>query len=280
MSTSEPESQHESTAPPDATDPAEIHAQIAVLEAENARLREEYTRARQVTYWRTAIALLGVGVIGLLGGLVFPDARVVLFALGGTGVFAGVLTYFLTPEQFISGRVGARVFQALIEDRDAAIDELGLAGDPVYMPGDEVRLFVPRTDTEQLPDRSDLTDLFVVPTNPKRGGVAFHSTGDALLEEVTAVRDQSLDEAPGDTAAVLADAVVELFELADGVDYDVDEATNRVTFTVDGAGFGDPTKLDHPVVSVFAAGLARALDKPIRTEIGEEDPLTVTCRYE
>jgi len=185
MSTSEPESQHDPTAPPDDTDPAQIHAEIAVLEAENARLREEYTRARQVTYWRTAIALLGVGVIGLLGGLVFPDARVVLFALGGTGVFAGVLTYFLTPEQFISGRVGTQVFQALIEDRDAAIDELGLAGDPVYMPGDAVRLFVPRTDTEQLPDRSDLTDLFVVPTNPKRGGVAFHSTGDALLEEVT-----------------------------------------------------------------------------------------------
>ena len=280
MSTSEPDSSQEPTPPTNNGDSAEIHAQIAVLEAENNRLREEYTRARQVTYWRTAIALVSVGVVGLLGGIVFPDARTVLFALGGTGVFAGVLTFFLTPEQFVSARVGAHVFQALTDDRGAVIDELGLDGEPVYVPADEVRLFVPRSDTEQLPDQSALTDLFVVPTPPDRGGVAFHSTGDALLEELTAVRDQSLGATPRDAAAVLSDAVVELFELADGVDYDVDEETNRVTFTVDGARFGDPTAIDHPVVSVFAAGLARATDTPVRTEISADDSLTVTCRYE
>jgi len=40
-----------------------------------------------------ALGLLGVGLIAAAGA-VFVEARTVLIALGATGVFAGVLTYF------------------------------------------------------------------------------------------------------------------------------------------------------------------------------------------
>jgi hypothetical protein len=262
------------------SDPSDLQVRLAVLEAENRQLREEYARARQATYRRTAIGLFVVGLIGLLGGLGFPDARTVLFALGGTGVFAGVLTYVLTPERFVSASVGARVFRALRADREAAIDELGLRGDPVYVPADGARLFVPRNDGETLPDLSDSPDLFVVPPDPDRGGVAFHPTGAPLYEEFEATRDRSVDATPDAIAPAIADAVVELFELADGVSHDVDTETRRVTFEVVGAGLGDPTGVDHPIPSVLAVALVRTLEAPVRVDVTDDDPLTVTCRYD
>lgn len=257
-----------------------LQQRLAVLRAENRQLRDEYARAQQATYRRTAVGLVVVGLVGLLGGIGFPDARAVLFALGGTGVFAGLLTAVLTPERFVSARVGARVVDALRADRDAMIDELGLGGDPVYVPADGVRLFVPRTAGTPLPDAEALTDLFVVPDAPDRGGVAFHPTGDPLFAEFDDTRDRPLDTTPAAVAPVAADALVELFELADGVDHDVDTDTERITFEIAGAGLGDPTGIDHPIPSFLAVCLVRTLELPVRVEISDDDPLTITCRYD
>jgi hypothetical protein len=260
-------------------DPETLQQRLAVLRAENRQLRDEYARAQQATYRRTAVGLVAVGLVGLLGGIGFPDARAVLFALGGTGVFAGLLTAVLTPERFVSARVGARVADALRADRDAMIDELGLGGDPVYVPADGVRLFVPRTAGTLLPDADALTDLFVVPDAPDRGGVAFHPTGDPLFAEFDDTRDRPLNTSPEAVVPVAADALVELFELADGVDHDVDTDTQRVTFEIVGAGLGDPTGIDHPIPSFLAVCLVRTLELPVRVEISDDDPFTITCRY-
>ncbi|MEZ3163918.1 hypothetical protein [Halorubrum miltondacostae] len=257
---------------------ADLRTRVAVLEAENQQLRDEYTRAKQAAYRRTALGLFGVGAVALIGGGLFPDARSVLFALGGTGMFAGLLTYVLTPERFVTARVGARVYQALRADRDAMLSELGIGGDLVYVPADGVRAFVPRHDGAPLPDSAELIDPFVVPEEPERGGVTFHPTGEPLFEEFEASRPQSVDATPHAIAPVLADALVELFELADGVDHDVDTETDRVTFEVVGVGLGDPTGIDHPIPSFLAVGLARTLDAAVRVEV-RADPLTITCRY-
>lgn len=256
-----------------------LQTRVAVLEAENRQLREEYARARQATYRRTAVSLLIVGLLGIAGGVVFPDARTVLFALGGTGIFAGVLTYFITPERFISAEIGGRLFEAVRADREATIDELGLRGEPVYVPGDEVRLFVPRDTDAPLPESLTDLDLFVVPEDPTTGGVAFHPTGVPLFEEFSDTMDQSLGTRPQSAAPVLADALVEVFELADSVESAVDTDTQRVTFEVRGAGLGDPTAIDHPIASFLSVSLVEALAEPVEVTVTEEDPLTVTCRY-
>ena len=269
----------ETESPTDTSKSADLQTRVAVLEAENRQLRDEYARAKRATYRRTAFGLFVVGVIGLIGGVVFPDAQSVLFALGGTGVFAGVLTYVLTPERFVTASVGSHVYQALRADRDAMIDELGIGGDSVYIPADGVRVFVPRHEGAPLPDIAELADLFVVPEDTERGGVAFHPTGELLFDEFETTRPRSVDATPHAVASVLADALVELFELADGIDYEVDTETNRVTFEVVGAGLGDPTGIDHPISSFLAVGLARILDVTVRVEV-HEDPLTITCRYD
>ena len=80
----DPESADETT--------ADLAAQVELLAEENRRLRAEYARARQTTYRRTALGLFAVGALAVLGGVAFPHSSDVLFALGGTGLFAGVLT--------------------------------------------------------------------------------------------------------------------------------------------------------------------------------------------
>lgn len=256
-----------------------LQTRVAVLEAENRQLREEYARARQTTHRRTAVSLLIVGLLGIAGGVAFPDARTVLFALGGTGIFAGVLTYFITPERFISAEIGGRIFEAARADREATIDELGLRGEPVYVPGDEVRIFVPRDADAPLPESLSDLDLFVVPEDPTTGGVAFHPTGVPLFEEFSDTMDQSLGTRPQSAAPVIADALVEVFELADSAESAVDTDTQRVTFEIRGAGLGDPTAIDHPISSFLSVSLVEALAEPVEVTVTEEDPLTVTCRY-
>ncbi|ELZ42643.1 hypothetical protein C463_10625 [Halorubrum californiense DSM 19288] len=263
----------------DASESADLQTRVAVLEAENRQLRDERARAKRATYRQTALGLFAVGALGLLGGVAFPDARSVLFALGGTGVFAGVLTYVLTPERFVTASVGSRVYQAVRADRDAMLGELGIGGDPVYVPVDDGRVFVSRHEGAPLPDPAELADLFVVPEESQHGGVAFHPTGAPLFDEFETTRSRSVDATPHAAAPVLADALVELFELADGVDHDVDTETNRITFELAGAGLGDPTGIDHPIPSFLAVGLARSLDVTVRLEV-RDDPLTVTCRYD
>ncbi|ELZ44588.1 hypothetical protein C464_13200 [Halorubrum coriense DSM 10284] len=261
------------------SDTPALQTRVAVLEAENRQLREEYARARQTTYRRTAVSLLVVGLFGIAGGLVFPDARTILFALGGTGIFAGVLTYFITPERFISAQIGGRIFEAVRADREATIDELGLRGEPVYVPGDTVRLFVPREANAPLPEPISDLDLFVVPEDPTTGGVAFHPTGVPLFEEFSDTLDQSPGTAPQSVAPVIADALVNVFELADGVESAVDTDTQRITFEISGAGLGDPTAIDHPIASFLAVTLVETLTEPVAVTVTEEAPLTVTCRY-
>jgi hypothetical protein len=159
------------------------------------------------------------------------------------------------------------------------LGELGIGGDPVYVPVDDGRLFVPRREGAPLPDGDELTDLFVVPEDSEHGGVAFCPTGAPLFDEFDTTRSRALDATPHAVAPVLADALVELFELADGVDHDVDPETNRVTFELAGAGLSDPTGIDHPIASFLAVGLARTLDATVRVDV-RDDPLTVTCRYD
>lgn len=270
----------DSSMPADDELPTATAVQIATLRAENKQLRAEYARARQANYRRTALGLFLVGAVALAGGVVFPAVRTVLFALGGTGVFAGVLTSLITPERFITASVGTQLFEVLSRDREAIVDELGLQGDPVYLPGEECRLFIPQQTTATLPTTGATSSVFVIPEGSTEEGVTFYPTGEELYAEFTDVADLPADPTPQGVVPSLADALVELFELADGVDYDVDESAGRVTLEVAEPGLGDPTALDHPIASMLAVALAHAVERPIRVTVTDDEPLLITCRYE
>lgn len=113
---------------------ADLAAQAELLAEENRRLRAEYVRARQTTHRKTALGLFAIGALAVLGAVAFPGSRTVLFALGATGLFAGVLTYYLTPEEFVAAETGERVYAACAATGTELVGELGLADDRIYAP--------------------------------------------------------------------------------------------------------------------------------------------------
>lgn len=269
---------------PDETTREELTVQLELLREQNQRLRDEYRRAQQQTYRRSALGLLGVGLIAILGGIVFPTSQQVLFALGGTGVFAGVLTYYLTPERFITATVSEGVYDATTADREAIIDELELTGTPVYVPAAEPRVYLSEaptqeTNDESLPEQDALSEFFVT-TGSGAPGVAMTPTGKPLFEEFNQSVSGSLGSTPQVLLTQLTDGLVEDLELVDGVDTSVNAKEGRATLEFTEVTYGDLERFDHPVNSFIATGLAVGLERPVRIEITQTDPPVVTYRWE
>jgi hypothetical protein len=270
----------------DDADEATLKTRIAVLEEENARLRNAYGRIRRQRYRRTAFGLFVLGVLATLGGLFFSTSRDVLFALGGTGLFAGVLTYYLTPEQFIAASVGEKVYSALAESRSEMTAELDLSEVRVYVPSSDgtrsVRLFVPQHADYEIPDGVDRT---FVTADGRRRGVTFRPSGAGLYEEFERALDAPLGDRPEPLTEQLADGVVEQFELAAEVGTDVDTSGSQAIFEVTNSTLGRVDQFDHPIPSFVAVGLALGLGEPVEVEtIGTADDYSgeylITCRWE
>ena len=100
-------------------DEEELLARIETLQDENERLRRELSAARRTRYRRTAIGMAFLGGLGLLGAGLIPSLRELLLALGGTGLFGALLTYYLTPERFVAASVGEAVYGTLAENLES-----------------------------------------------------------------------------------------------------------------------------------------------------------------
>lgn len=260
----------------------ELAVENELLREQNRQLRNEYLRSQQQTYRRSAAALITVGLIAVGAGVVFPTTQTVFVALGGTGIFAGVLTYALTPERFIPETVSEGVYEAATADRTEMLEELGINGSELYLPGESPTLYLSATreaDATSPPDPpADLSSLFVV-TDDGVPGVALTPTGGPLFAAFTRSLTGELGETPATLAAQLTDGVVEGFGLADGVETDVDPTGGRLTVELSGVAYGQIDRLDHPVCSLFAVGLADGLDTPVRIEIEGTEPPIVTYRW-
>ena len=268
----------------------ELDAQLELLADENRRLRAAYAAARRTTYRRTAAGLIGVGLLCGTAGLVVPAGANVLFALAGTGLFGGVLTYLVTPERFISADIGERVYAALAESYAGLVTELGLSDRRVYMPtggsveadgsGTAVRLFVPQRSSMPLPDPDRLREtLIVAEESDQSHGLATEPTGARIFAAFETAATAPVAADPRELVAQLEEAVVADFELARSVESDIDPERRRATIRIEDPVYGPGDRFDHPVVSFFAVGLAAAVDEPVEAVHTATDPLTVTYRW-
>lgn len=260
------------------------------LQAENRRLREEYARAKQVQYQRTALGLLAVGLVCVGTGIAFPSERTVLLALGATGIFGAILTSFLSPDPVFPSTVGWSSYDAVATLGPAIRDELGLADVSVYVPGEPVdnenlapvRLFVPQSKGSDVPSREELESTFVVPDDEDRRGVSFTPTAARMLAEFERARSATHSE-PGALATQLCDALVEQFELVQTATAEYEAGADRVTVGVAGCAFSSISSFDHPVVSFLGGGFAIELDEPVTVEVQRSDDREIeyllTCRW-
>lgn len=277
--------QHDGTettgAPPDTE---RVAVENELLREQNHRLREEYLRSQQQTYRQSAAGLVLVGLAAVGAGVVFPAVQTVLFALGGTGIFGGILTYALTPERFIAETVSEGIYEAMTTDRTGLLDELGIEGQELYIPAESPTLYIPavtadRQPPAQLEPPEELSSMFVMSDNGTPG-VALTPTGGPLFAAFRRSLSGPLAETPAPLTAQLVDGLVEGFGLVDGVETDVDPTGGRVTVELVGVAYGSVDQLDHPVCSMLAVGLAVGLDTPVWIEIDQTDPPLVTYRWE
>lgn len=273
------------------SDESTLAAELEVLREENKRLREEYVSARRSQYRKTAVALAAIGLAAVIAGAFFSNARTVLLAIGGTGVFLGVLTYYLTPERFLSASIGRGVYGALADNESALVGELGLREERVYVPFgsasgfDDVRLFVPHAADYELPDENALTDVLVVTDRDRERGISFRPTGSALVDEFEQAITLKSEMYPVTLAEQLTDALVEQFELVRSATAETDADGGRITVAVTESAYGSIERFDHPVASFLAVGIAGGLGVAVElsVETRVEDDRTdavVTCRWE
>ena len=260
-------------------------AELELLDVENARLRERLDESRRTKHQRAALVLALTGITAVVGAVLFPVARDVLLALGGTGLFAAVLVFYLTPERFVSADVGEQIYGALEADRSALIEELELREEHVYLPveiaaGKSVRLFVPQHRQYVRPPSEDLSSLFVTPEDDRSRGVAFEPTGSGLFDELRRTIDGGFANDPEALARQVADGLVESFELVEVATPDVDE--RRISIAVTNSAYGPVDRFDHPIPSIVGTTLASVLDSPITLEVTDaaDADYLITCRWE
>lgn len=249
---------------------AELAARVDLLERETRRLRRAARRQRRKRHRRAALALAVIGCVAGIGAAAFPAARTVLLALAGTGVFTAVLIYYLTPEQFVAASVGERVYAAVATFRADLVAALGLQDTAVYLPvpPDDpslagVRLFVPQHANYVLPAADDIDAPLVLTQDERARGLALRPTGAGLYREFEATEPDDVADTPAALAAQLGAALANVFELVDATRVSVADDGQRVTLAVTGSAYGALDRVDHPVASFVATGLAVGLDRPV-----------------
>lgn len=256
----------------------DLRVEVDLLEEENERLRDLYAATNRASYHRSALALAGLGVFAVAGAAVFPAVRTVLLALGAIGLFGGVLTYYLTPEQFVVADVSERIFDAVSTNEAALVADLGLSDDRVVLPADPVTLFIPQQSAAPLP-KSNAIDGPMVATDDSRG-LALTPTGDRLLSEFERTLTGGLAATPAALTTQLTDALTEGFELVDRTAADLDGDDGRLTVELYGSVYDD--SFDTPPASLLAVGLAVGLETPVWVEQSpaNDADFTVTCRWD
>ena len=251
----------------------ELEALIDVLRTENNRLRTDYARARKVSHRKTALALAAIGVMAVLGGVMLPDVRPVLFVTGAIGLFGGVLTWFLTPARVVPVSVGESVYDAATTTLAGLRDELGLQAITVYVPvGDRTRGFIPRDREFELPE--NVAHAFPNDTDGSQG-LSFAPSGQQLTREVDRIRTTKTPDTALDAIEQIADSLVEHFEVADRIAVEKEAEFQKFTVSVDKPAFGSLTRLDHPIVSALACAAAQAVDEPVVINSTEETRMTL-----
>lgn len=253
-----------------------LEAELEVLREENRRLRDSYAHAKRATFRRTAVGFFAVGGLSLIAAFLFPALQTIFVAFAGTGVFAGIVTFYLTPERFVSASVSDTVFDTLADVEQHLVSELELQTETVYVPTasrpeTNARLFVPQHVEYAVPDPEQLGELFVTSGAEAEQGISLPPTGDRLYTEFEQTISGKFGNDPDAIAAQLTAALSEQFELVEDTTIEIDGGNRTASIAVDNPAFGDIHQLDHPVVSLLAVGFATGLDRPVTVDTRDDD---------
>jgi len=260
---------------------SESEERIAALEERNRELETENERLRsvtgpRVTYRRAAVLLLLIAAAAAGGTVVYPESRDVLIGIAGTGAFGAVLLGMLVQEWLLSAAVGRALYDTLWENESRIAARLGVEDTSRYVPSGRdslgVRLYLSRSPDDPIPSPEALASTVV--TVEDHYALVLKPTGSEFVD----ILERTSGDLPEDlqvAGVVLREAVVDLFELAVGVEFvDLDLSDggeNRMRARVAGSVIGDAARLDHPIRSFVGVALARIVDEPVESEAWTEE---------
>lgn len=264
-----------------------LQAQLRTLEAENNRLRTAYAAAQRSRYRRTAIALCLIGVFSGGVGLVVPTAQRVLLAIGATGVFAGVMTYYLSPTEFVAATIGDRLVEANVATLNAFVQTLGLSGTLVYVPTTDtpnrtdVITFLPQATAYIIP--SNLTPGIVPGADASEQGIATVPVGGLLLDEFTRALTGEMAREPAALGEQLGEAITDQFELAATVDTEV-ALTSETTVSNETNDANESTGSDATAAPTESESVSETATDPVPagrlTVVGTEPVFATAHAYD
>ena len=245
--------------------------------------------ARDLSKWgnrRLRVAVYSLGILGIMmgaAGIVFVDARTILFALCGTGLFAAILLYVLIPERLLTATLARHTYAPLAEIGPLLVDTIGLPDRRVYAPvqGDQVRLIIPDGDDTSVTGDGML--VFDDYHGNEFRGVELPTTGDELLAEFRDRTNSTLATDAQELVMQLLDVLVEEFELVEGADGRAQPLDGHAVITIERSHYGPPTTFDHPVSAFLAAGLAAGLETPVSLDPIQQDEhgrYVISCRWQ
>lgn len=242
----------------------ELESLVDILYTQNQSLRSDYARARHVSHRQTAGALVVVSLIAVLGGIVFPNVRSMLFATGAIGVIGSVMTWYLTPGQTMPTEVTQSICNGAMTTLSDIRSTLGLEATVAYVPvGNRVRGFLPRHPEFTIPD--DAPRSF--PRNSDGSKCfTFSPTGLDLAYEVDQMKTTAEKTGMLAMAEAVAEALTEHYEIADGIEIASNADDPSLNVTVTGSDFGSLAQIDNPITSTLACAISLNSENTIIVE--------------
>jgi hypothetical protein len=243
---------------------AELESLVDILYTQNQSLRSDYARARQVSHRQTAGVLVVVSLIAVLGGIVFPNVRSMLFATGAIGVIGSVMTWYLTPGQTMPIEVAQSICNGATTTLSDIRSTLGLEATVVYVPvGNQVRGFLPRHPEFTIPDD---TPRSFPRDNDGSKCFTFSPTGLDLAYEVDQMKTTAEKTGMLTMAEAVSEALTEHYEIADGIEIESNADDPGLNVTVTGSDFGSLAQIDNPITSTLACAISLNSENPIIVE--------------
>lgn len=226
-------------------------------------------------------------VFGLLAAIAvrqFPDARFVLLAFAGTGLFIATLVFLITPQETVPASVFEQVYQSYV-DVGASITTTF-----VYVPlalndegtDSDVRLVLPEGGEGAGPGGPDPNADLQLLEDGVSENRQVRPLGELFFREFESRLTVPFGSTPDEIATQLQDALENGWGLARKVEPNRRRDT-EYTFDLVGPVCEPVDRFDHPIVSFLGVGFATGLNTPIRvtvTEPAEDSDCVITCTWE
>lgn len=217
----------------------------------------------------TSIVLVLIGVVSVASIQYYPAFRQFLIVTGVVSFITGLVVALLSKQELISAPLAGRLIQVSLDNIEAVAPGTDAMG----------AVFEPRDDGITLVLTPDETARSDAPsTYSQHDELSLTPVGAALLDPFEDALSGQLATEPASLAAQVTEAVVDVFEFAELMTYEVSDAS--IQFTIRDVAIGDITRVTHPIPSFVGTVLSKGLGERVRVTVRTESDGTVTITAE